>query len=236
MLLGQTLTTLVSTSYLHESSSDSVTEQISISVIWLFFWYPWQQIEDVIKNPTSVTMKCYLLLSLFASVGAFSPALKKADVNTALHAEIDRRTLLGSAAAASILSLNSFSINPALAVDTKKVVVAGATGQTGRRILERLAGTAGLSVVGGVRNVDKAQASLAESSTVIRGAMVQKVASVDTSAVELKHLDVVKDSVDEIAATLAGADSLVIATGFIPGNPLKMNAAAHGKSRTDGFV
>jgi len=202
----------------------------------LFFWYPWQQIEDVIKNPTSVTMKCYLLLSLFASVGAFSPALKKADVNTALHAEIDRRTLLGSAAAASILSLNSFSINPAFAVDTKKVVVAGAIGQTGRRILERLAGTAGLSVVGGVRNVDKAQASLAESSTVIRGAMVQKVASVDTSAVELKHLDVVKDSVDEIAATLAGADSLVIATGFIPGNPLKMNAAAHGKSRTDGFV
>lgn len=49
----------------------------------------------------------------------------------------------------------------------------------------------------------------------------------DTSAISLKHLDVVKDSVDEIAASLMGAESLIIATGFIPGNPLKMNSAAH---------
>merc|ERR1712127_105463 len=57
--------------------------------------------------------------------------------------------------------------------------------------------------------------------------MVQKVASVDTSAVNLKQLDVVSDSVDAITEVLRGADSLVIATGFVPGNPLKMNAAAH---------
>ncbi len=108
-----------------------------------------------------------------------------------------------------------------------KVVVAGATGQTGRRVLERLAQAGNLQVIGGVRNVDKATASLEESSTVVRGAMVQKVASVDTSAVDLQRLDVVKDSVDELAKTMEGATSLVIATGFIPGNPLKMNAAAH---------
>jgi uncharacterized protein YbjT (DUF2867 family) len=40
-------------------------------------------------------------------------------------------------------------------------------------------------------------------------------------------LDVVIDTVDQLAETLQGADSLIIATGFIPGNPLKMNAAAH---------
>jgi hypothetical protein len=40
-------------------------------------------------------------------------------------------------------------------------------------------------------------------------------------------LDVVKDSVDDLAATLVGADSLVIVIGFIPGNPLELNAAAH---------
>ena len=40
--------------------------------------------------------------------------------------------------------------------------------------------------------------------------VVQKVASVDTSAVELKHLDVVKDSVDQLAATMEGADALVV--------------------------
>ena len=109
----------------------------------------------------------------------------------------------------------------------KTVVVAGATGQTGRRVLERLAAEPGLLVVGGVRNVDKAAKALSESSTVVRGAMVQKVASVDTSAVDLRHLDVVKDSIDEMANTLKGSDALVIATGFIPGNPLKMNEAAH---------
>jgi nucleoside-diphosphate-sugar epimerase len=109
----------------------------------------------------------------------------------------------------------------------KKVVVAGATGQTGRRILERLAAQKGLQVVAGVRNVDKATKSLGEASTVVRGAMVQQVASIDTSSVDLVHLDVVQDSVETIAATLQGADALVIAVGFIPGNPLKMNSAAH---------
>ena len=96
-----------------------------------------------------------------------------------------------------------------------------------RRVLERLAASGNLEVVGGVRNVDKASQALSESSTVVRGAMVQKVASVDTSAVTLAHLDVVKDSVDEMAKSLAGADSLVIATGFVPSNPLKMAQAAH---------
>ena len=110
---------------------------------------------------------------------------------------------------------------------SNKVVVAGATGQTGRRIMERLASKPGLTVIGGVRNVDKATEALSSDSTVIRGAMVQKVAAVDTASVTLAHLDVVKDSVEELAATMSGANSLVIATGFVPGNPLKMNAAAH---------
>ena len=96
-----------------------------------------------------------------------------------------------------------------------------------RRVLERLAASGNLEVVGGVRNVDKATQALSESSTVVRGAMVQKVTSVDTSAVTLAHVDVVKDSVDEMAKSLAGADSLVIATGFVPSNPLKMGQAAH---------
>ena len=43
-------------------------------------------------------------------------------------------------------------------------------------------------------------------------AMVQKVAAIDTAAVELRGLDVVVDSVDALAETMAGAESLVIAT------------------------
>lgn len=168
-----------------------------------------------------------------SSVCAFAPLLVKTTTtrspSSALSAEVDRRTLLGNAAFAAVaVSLGPMiPAQPAVAVDLTKVVVAGATGQTGRRILERLAGRSGLAVVAGVRDVSKAETALAASSTVIRGAMIQQVASVDTSAVELTHLDVVKDSVDELTAALKGADAMVIATGFVPGNPFEMNAAAH---------
>lgn len=174
-----------------------------------------------------------LLLPLLAvSASAFSTLVVKSagpSSTTGLFGEIDRRTLLGTGAAATAASLAQvWSIPlPAFAAEPTKVVVAGATGQTGRRVLERLAGKPGLAVIGGVRSVDSAQKSLAESSTVIRGAMVQQVASVDTSAVELKHLDVVKDSVSDLAATLQGADAMIITTGFVPSNPFEMNAAAH---------
>lgn len=156
--------------------------------------------------------------------------------STALFAEanngINRRTALNTAAATLLAGTTSavtfLPSQAALAADsTKTVVLAGSTGQTGRRILERLAATQGLSVVAGVRNVDKASKSLAESSTVVRGAMIQKVGSVDTASVDLKHLDVVMDSMQELTETLKGADALVIAVGFVPSNPLKMNEEAH---------
>ena len=187
-------------------------------------------------------MRSFLSLSFLLAVAntatAFSPVLTSSQTTlttalTKLSAETDRRTLLEQAAASAfsfglVTSSSAFGFpSAASAVDVKTVVVAGATGQSGRRVLERLAAKPGLSVVGGVRSVDKAEASLSESSTVIRGAMVQQVGSVDTSAVTLKRLDVVKDSVDDMAATLKGADALVIATGFVPGNPLKMGEAAH---------
>ena len=93
-------------------------------------------------------------------------------------------------------------------------------------MLERLAAKGG-SVVAGVRDTKKAEKTLAEASTVVRGAMVQKVDAVDTKGVRLAKLDVVAMSVDDMAAALSGSDALVIATGFVPGNPLKMDAQAH---------
>jgi len=141
--------------------------------------------------------------------------------------QLDRRSLFVKTASFAATSYALSSASPVFAQENSRVVVAGATGQTGRRILERLAAKPGISVVAGCRNVDKANKSLSESSTVIRGAMVQKVGSIDTAGVDIKHLDVVADSVDDIAETLKGAGSLIIATGFIPGNPLKMNGEAH---------
>merc|ERR1712205_114368 len=54
-----------------------------------------------------------------------------------------------------------------------------------------------------------------------------KVDAVDTKGVRLAKLDVVAMSVDDMAAALSGSDALVIATGFVPDNPLKMDAQAH---------
>ena len=199
--------------------------------------------------PKSYSTFCLVLASLLVvsptATNAFSlspSAARKSSVSLAATnndevgtnndlSSLNRRDafqVVTKVAAASALA-STFSIPAAAnaAEGAGKVVVAGATGQTGRRVLERLAKAGNLEVIGGVRNIEKANASLGESSTVIRGAMVQKVASVDTSSVDLKKMDVVANSVDELAASMEGATSLVIATGFVPGNPLKMNAAAH---------
>jgi len=37
----------------------------------------------------------------------------------------------------------------------------------------------------------------------------------------------VTGATSDLTSALSGAQSLVIAVGFVPGNPLKMNAAAH---------
>lgn len=135
-----------------------------------------------------------------------------------------REFFLGTAAAAALGGMAP-ALPARAALST--VVVAGATGQTGRRVLEKLAGKGSLNVIAGVRDVGKATKTLNEASVAVRGAMVQKVPSVDTSAVTLSGLDVEKDSVDSIAAVLKGAEGLVIALGFVPGNPFKMSAAAN---------
>ena len=56
--------------------------------------------------------------------------------------------------------------------------------------------------------------------------MIQQGAAIDASAVELRGLDVETLGVAELTASLKGVDGLVIAVGFVPGNPFKMTAAA----------
>ncbi len=172
--------------------------------------------------------------SLRASSPLFATAANK---NGDIHesaAALSRRDLLTqtitfttAAATLSLSPLTATADDATTASAATSVVVAGATGQTGRRVLERLASQPNTSVIAAVRNTDKASKSLSESSTVVRGAMIQKVPSLDAAGIELKHLDVASDSTDSITGVLTGADSLVIAVGFVPGNPLKMNAAAH---------
>jgi len=182
----------------------------------------------LLQSTSSLAFSPIITRKLAVRRGISIEALKD-DINDSVtnRRELFNKVALTTAAVTASTFITPGTTKTTNAVEVKKVVVAGSTGQTGRRVLERLANQGGLEVVGGVRNVDKATKSLSETSTVVRGAMVQKVSSIDTSSVQLKHLDVVMDSVDQIAETISGADSLVIALGFIPGNPFKMNDEAH---------
>jgi hypothetical protein len=150
-------------------------------------------------------MKLTAIIALLLPTGyqAFSPTLSRSTISlrstAALHAsplnvdadDSSRRQLLSQATLAAT-TIGSTLLGLPLtsnADPTSTVVVAGATGQTGRRILERLAAQPNVAVIAGVRNVDKATKSLSESSTVVRGAMVQKVPSLDAAGVELRRLD-----------------------------------------------
>lgn len=184
-------------------------------------------------------MKLILFMTVLEAVTSFSPRLQVRHAHTLMSAKnkedgcveyqdnngFSRRNLVLS----TIIGITSLTdrIQPVAAEGVKNVVVAGGTGQTGRRIVQRLATDESLNVVGGVRDIVKAQKSLSEASITVRGAMVQQVGKVDANGISLKRLDVVADSTEVLAATLKGADSLIIATGFVPGNPFKMNEAAH---------
>lgn len=111
------------------------------------------------------------------------------------------------------------------AVDRPKIVVAGATGLLGSRVIERLAARGGLDVVGGVHNLNKAKKvfkgfldSMPDVLDVMPSMPSIPSAAAD-SAVSLAKLDVVKESVEVLAQTMKGASALVIAIGFVPGEP-----------------
>ena len=102
---------------------------------------------------------------------------------------LSRRSLLSSAVAISasstLLSYPIFSASAAADVNVGTVVVAGATGQTGKRILDRLLSSSSSSsakIIAAVRNVNKATNALSSSSPVVKDALANK-------AVEFRSLD-----------------------------------------------
>jgi uncharacterized protein YbjT (DUF2867 family) len=94
--------------------------------------------------------------------------------------------------------------------DGPTVLVVGSTGQTGKLVVSSLSSTNRANVVAGCRSLEKA-----------------KKLKLDQNGVELKGGVDVTDTTENLALAMDGVDVVVIATGFVPGNPFKMNAAAH---------
>ena len=134
---------------------------------------------------------------------------RRSDVNSISR----RRQLALIAATAMVLPLQnpkqqnlySFARN-----DGPTVLVVGSTGQTGKLVVSSLSSTNRANVIAGCRSLEKA-----------------KKLKLDQNGVELKGGVDVTDTTENLALAMDGADVVVIATGFVPGNPFKMNAAAH---------
>jgi len=121
--------------------------------------------------------------------------------------QIGLGTVVGTASSFLLPTLAIAEGNEAKTAAIQNVVVAGATGQTGSRIFDRLVAQ-NFVTTGGVRNVAKASKSM--------------------SGDRLKKLDVVEDSLETLTETLKGVDGLIIACGMNPTkNLLRMSAAAH---------
>ena len=94
--------------------------------------------------------------------------------------------------------------------DGPTVLVVGSTGKTGKLVVSSLSSMNRANVVAGCRSLEKA-----------------KKLKLDQNGVELKGGVDVTDTTENLALAMEGVDVVVIATGFVPGNPFKMNAAAH---------
>jgi uncharacterized protein YbjT (DUF2867 family) len=178
-------------------------------------------------------MKCLSIITLIPYASCFSgqrmsnlasrsasPLFATSNPNEDHESSLSRRDMFQSSmkglALASLLS----TVNPSsqafaeeeptpASSSIDKIVVAGATGQTGSRIYNRLLAQSSITVKGGVRNVDKAAKSFPKGST-------------------LSHLDVVEDSLADLTQTLQGSNGLIIACGMNPTkNLLRMSKAAH---------
>ena len=138
-------------------------------------------------------------------------ATRRATLATALALLAAPRAALADDAAAAPAAAAAVS---AAAAPPPRIVVVGATGQTGALVVDALRRRGGAaSVVAAVRSAEKA-----------------RKLGVDRGGVELlPDFDVTADAAT-LAERLGGGantpDVLIIATGFVPGNPFKMAAAA----------
>eukprot|EP00899_Mesostigma_viride_P004554 jgi/Mesvir1/1409/Mv14410-RA.1 len=137
-----------------------------------------------------------------------SATKRRTDGSCSVRSDADEQKLGRRLAIISPLALLALSNVPLALAEGKTILVVGATGATGQRIVKQL-DTSKYNVVAGARNLGKAQ-KLGFNPAV-------KYAKID-----------VTDDVKVIAKALAesGADVVICATGFVPGNPFKMSEEA----------
>eukprot|EP00238_Polyblepharides_amylifera_P001543 CAMPEP_0196573266 /NCGR_PEP_ID=MMETSP1081-20130531/3193_1 /TAXON_ID=36882 /ORGANISM="Pyramimonas amylifera, Strain CCMP720" /LENGTH=351 /DNA_ID=CAMNT_0041890915 /DNA_START=99 /DNA_END=1154 /DNA_ORIENTATION=- len=159
------------------------------------------------QNKRTHTKKVQLALRAFThnktntarAISIDENTLEFNDSRSALEAKSARRNILASIGL-SLLWADKDFILPASADECKKVFVAGATGQTGRLVVEELK-RRGIAVRAGVRDLKKAEAL--------------GLTAGDSASVELILFDVT-DDVTALMEAIGDADAVVCVTGLAP--------------------
>jgi uncharacterized protein YbjT (DUF2867 family) len=138
-----------------------------------------------------------------------------AEANLSERPPSRRQTLVSALAASVLASVSPLASSPALAAEGKRtVLVVGATGATGRLVVDELRrrGDADAAVVAAVRSEEKAK----------------KLLSVDKGDIGVMPGFDVTMPADVLAPLMKSVDAeiVVVCTGFVPGNPFKMASAA----------
>ena len=120
-------------------------------------------------------------------------------------------TLVSNASVASIAFADDASPPPPPAPASKpKILVIGATGQTGQLVVDELRRRGGADITAAVRSPEKAT----------------KLGINKGGVALLPNFDVTAPA-DILAERMKNVDVAVVCTGFVPGNPFKMSQAAH---------
>ena len=120
-------------------------------------------------------------------------------------------TLVSNASVASIAFADDASPPPPPAPASKpKILVIGATGQTGQLVVDELRKRGGADITAAVRSPEKAT----------------KLGIDEGGVALLPNFDVTAPA-DILAERMKNTDVAVVCTGFVPGNPFKMSQAAH---------
>mmetsp|Transcript_700 Transcript_700/g.2657 ORF Transcript_700/g.2657 Transcript_700/m.2657 type:complete len:350 (+) Transcript_700:42-1091(+) len=130
-----------------------------------------------------------------------------------------RREAISGALAAITFASNASIASLALADEdvvaapvsaAPKILVVGATGQTGQLVVDELRRRGGAGITAAVRSPEKASKL-----------------GIDRGGVDLLPGFDVTAPASVLAGPMKGTDVVVICTGFVPGNPFKMAQAAH---------
>lgn len=145
-------------------------------------------------------------VDIMGKIAAQGTGTQRASVNTP-EDSTSRRSLANLAVSLLPAAGTLQGIDLPAHAESGSVFVAGATGNTGQRIVSELQ-KKGYNVLAGVRSPEKASKVWGNSGP------------------KVVPFDVEKLDVNAMASALSGTKLLICATGFVPGNPFEMSKAA----------